>query len=263
MTSSYENLRIERDGPVARITLDSTSRMNGLNQQLADELVEAAVETSVDDDVRCIALTGAGDAFCVGADLAELTGDDRDESAIRRLASSLHDAIIQFHQAEKPVVTGINGVAAGAGFGLALVGDLVLVSEDARLEYAYLRIGLVGDGGSTFFLPRLVGLRRAKEIALLDEPIDPDRAVELGLATETVPDGDLDEELADRAADLAAGPTRAQGAVKRLLVESFDRDLAGQLSAETHAIATATRTEDYRRGYRAFFEGEDPEFVGR
>lgn len=120
-------------------------------------------------------------------------------------------------------MTAVNGVAAGAGFSLALVGDIVLVSEDARFEYAYPRVGLTGDGGSTFFLPRLVGLRKAKEILLLGEPIDPDRAVELGIATETVPANDLDAHLNEVALQVADGPTEAFGATKRLLTESFEQ----------------------------------------
>ena len=157
---------------------------------------------------------------------------------------------------------GIDGVAAGAGFGLALLPDLLLVSEDARLEFAYPRIGLTGDGGSTFFLPRLVGLRAAKEIALLDEPIDAERAVELGLANEVVPAHEFDERLDELASDVASGPTTALGSTARLLTESFDRSIESQLAVETDTIGQATATEDYERGFAAFFGDEDPEFVG-
>ena len=262
-TTDYENFTIERADGVARVTIESTSRMNSLNPRMARELLEIATGLGEDDDVRCIAITGSGDAFGAGADLAHLEGDERDATYLRRLASTLHDAIVQFHQAEKPFVTGIGGVAAGAGFSLAILGDLVLVSEDARLEFAYPRIGLTGDGGSTFFLPRIVGLRNAMEIALLDEPIGAERAVELGLANEAVAPEDLDDRLDAVARRLADGPTRSLGRTKRLLVESFDRDLPGQLAAETDTIARSARTEDYARGIAAFSEQGPAEFVGR
>ena len=261
--NDYENFTVEREAGVARVTIESTSRMNALNAGMADELLEVATALGEDDDVRCIALTGSGDAYGAGADLAHLEGDERDAVYLRRIASTLHDAVVQFHQAETPVVTGINGVAAGAGFSLAILGDLVVMSEAARLEFAYPRIGLTGDGGSTFLLPRIVGLRNAMEIVLLDEPIDAERAVELGLATEAVPPEDLDDRLDELATRLAEGPTRALGRTKRLLVESFDRDLAGQLAAETDAIARSAHTDDYGRGIAAFFEEEPAEFVGR
>ena len=159
---TYTNLEVRHVDGVARLTLGGSNALNALDQETADELLQAVVELTEDDSVRCIAITGAGDAFGVGADLSQLEGNDSDAPAIRRLASTLHDAIVQLHQAEKPVVTAINGIAAGAGFSLALVGDIILVSDEARLEYAYQRVGLTGDGGSTFFLPRLVGLRKAK-----------------------------------------------------------------------------------------------------
>ncbi len=261
--TDYENFTVDHDAGVARVTIESTSRMNSLNPTMAEELLEVATTLGEDADVRCIGLTGSGNAYGAGADLSHLEGDERDATYLRRIASTLHDAIVQFHQAEKPVVVGINGVAAGAGFSLAIFGDVVLMSEDARLEFAYHRIGLTGDGGSTFFLPRVVGLRNAMEIVMLDESIDAERAVELGLATEAVAPEDLDGRLDEIAGKLARGPTRSLGRTKRLLVESFGRDLPSQLAAETETIARSARTEDYQRGIAAFFEKEPAEFVGR
>lgn len=261
--SAYETLTVTRDGPVGSITLDRPSAMNTLTPTMADELLDVAVDFGADDAIRCIALTGAGDAFGAGADLGRLDGDASDAPELRRLASVLHDGIVQLYQTETPLVTGVNGIAAGAGFSLAILGDIVLVSDAARFEYAYHRVGLTGDGGSTFLLPRLVGLRRATEIVLRDDPISPERAVELGLATEVVPADELGDRLAEEAHRIADGPTRAYGRMKRLLTESYDRDLAGQLAAETDAIARSTRTDDYARGFAAFFEGESAEFVGK
>lgn len=259
----YDHLRVDRTDGVARVVLDQPANRNALDLPLADELVTAAATLGEDPEVRCIVLTHAGDFFGVGADLGQLNGGEADAPILRRLAGRLHEAVVQFHQAPTPVLGGLDGVAAGAGFSLVLVPDVVLVSDAARLEFAYPRIGLTGDGGSTFFLPRLVGLRAASEIALLDEPIGPERAVELGLATECVPVEAFDDRLDELAERLASGPTRAYGAMKRLLLESFETPLPAQLAEETDAIVAATRTSDYRTGFQAFFDDRDPDFVGR
>ncbi|SDJ68467.1 Enoyl-CoA hydratase [Halovenus aranensis] len=256
-------LTIERTDGIATVTFDNPSQRNALDLAVANELVDAAATLGSDPDVRCIVLTHTGDFYGTGADLTRLDGDAGDEPDIRKLAGRLHEAIVQFHQAPTPVLGGIDGVAAGASFGLALVPDLLVLSEDARLEFAYPRIGLTGDGGSTFFLPRLVGLRTAKEIVLLDEPITPERAVDLGLATEAVPTEAFEERLDDLATQLAEGPTAALGEASRLLTESFDRGIEAQLAAETDTIGRATRTDDYERGHAAFFGDDDPEFTGQ
>jgi len=259
---SDDAITIDRADAVATVTLDDPGSRNAFDVAFADELIDAATTLGTDPDVRCIVLTHTSEFFGTGADLTQLSGDASDAPDIRQLAGRLHEAVIQFHQAPTPVVGGIDGVAAGAGFGLALAPDLLLLSEDARLEFAYPRIGLTGDGGSTFFLPRLVGLRAAKEIALLDEPIDAQRAADLGLANEVAPADEFDERLDELASDLATGPTTAYGSTARLLTESFDRSLESQLAAETDTIARATETTDYERGFAAFFGDEEPEFVG-
>jgi 2-(1,2-epoxy-1,2-dihydrophenyl)acetyl-CoA isomerase len=261
--SDYDNLRVSHDNGVATVTLDSTAGRNALHLDMTDEMVEAATTLGEDPKVRCIVLTHDGDFYGAGADLSQFEGDESDAPGLRQLAGRLHEALLQFHQAEVPVLGAVDGVAAGAGFSLTIFPDIVVLSDEARLEYAYPRIGLVGDGGSTFFLPRLVGLRAAKEIALLDDPIDPERAVDLGLATEVVPAADFDDRVDELAGQLASGPTQAMGATKRLMTESFDASLESQLAAETEAMAEATHTEDWGRGLSAFFEGEGPDFVGR
>ena len=261
--SAYQNLRLEREDGVATVRLDSTAGHNAITMDMADELHRVAIDLGEDSAVRAVVLTHEGDFFGAGADLSAFEGDERDAPFLRRLAGRLHEAILQFHQAEVPILGAIDGVAAGAGFSLAIMPDLVVLSEDARLEYAYPRIGLTGDGGTTFFLPRLVGLRRAKEILLLDEPIGPDEAVDLGIATEAVPDDAFQDRVDELAATVAAGPTASLGATKRLMTESFDATLETQLAAEVDAMADAATSEDFERGYRAFYGDGDPEFVGR
>jgi 2-(1,2-epoxy-1,2-dihydrophenyl)acetyl-CoA isomerase len=257
-------VRVERvDETVGRVVMDRPETHNAMDESMAAALRDAVLDLVEDDAVRCVVLTGAGPAFNTGADLAALDGTAADGRRLRAVATRLHTAVAALASAPKPVVTAVNGVAAGGGFGLALAGDLVLVSETARLEYAYTRLGVSGDGGSTYFLPRLVGSRRAREIALLDEPITPETAVADGLATEVVPADDLTERTAELAARLAEGPTQAHGATKRLLTRSFSRDLRTQLAAETDSISRLTATEDYAAGHAAFGEEESPEFEGQ
>jgi 2-(1,2-epoxy-1,2-dihydrophenyl)acetyl-CoA isomerase len=261
MTES--NLTVERSDGIATVTFDDPEARNALDLETADELIDAAATLGDDPDVRCIVLTHSGDFWGAGADLTQLSGDDSDPTEIRQLAGRLHEAVVQFHRAPTPVVGGIDGIAAGAGFGLALVPDLLVLGENARLEFAYPRIGLTGDCGSTFFLPRLVGLRAAKEIVLLDEPIDPERALELGIATEVVPTEEFDQRVEELATRLAEGPTFALGSASRLVTEGFDRTLEAQLAAETETIGEAVHTDDYKRGFEAFFGEDEAEFTGR
>jgi 2-(1,2-epoxy-1,2-dihydrophenyl)acetyl-CoA isomerase len=259
----YETIVFDREGAVARLAFDRPEAHNSLNERMVDEFVEAAHDAVSDDDVRCIALTGNGPVFNTGADLTALSGDGSDESRLRTLAGGLHEFVTQLVRAPKPVVTGVNGVAAGGGLGPAICGDVVLAAESARFEFAYPRIGLSADGGSTYFLPRLVGLRRAQELVFRDEPVDAAEAVDVGLATEAVPDDDLEDRLRGEAERLAEGPTTAYGETKRLLARSFDNGLEAQLADEGEVIAELTNTEDFSRGHAAFNEDDEPEFVGR
>jgi len=159
---AYDNLSVDHDDGVATVTLDSAAGRNALTLEMANELVSVATTLGENPDTRCIVLTHAGDFFGSGADLSALSGDGSDAAHIRELAGRAHEAIVQFHRAETPVVGGVNGIAAGIGFSLALFPDLLVLGEDATLKFAYPGIGLTGDGGATFFLPRLVGLRTAK-----------------------------------------------------------------------------------------------------
>lgn len=259
---SYDTIDVSREDGVGRLAFDRPDAHNSLSARMADELVEATHGLVSDNSVRCIALTANGTTFNTGADLTMLSGDESDEPTLRSLANGLHEFVGQLVRAPKPVVTGVNGVAAGGGLGPAICGDIVLVTESARFEFAYPRIGLSGDGGSTYLLPRLVGLRKAQEIAFRDAPVDAEEAVDIGLATEVVPDGDLGSRLKEESQQLAAGPTKAHAATKRLLKDSFDNSLDAQLGAEAETIAGLTNTEDFSRGHAAFGGDDDPNFTG-
>ncbi len=256
-----DHVTVERTGGVGRVVMDRPETNNAMDPRMARQVRDATMDLVEDDDVRCLVLTGTAGAFNTGADLTALAGDSSDGRRLRTIATRLHTTVAHLAGAPKPTITAVSGVAAGGGFGLALSGDLVVMADGARLEFAYPRIGLSGDGGSTYFLPHLVGYRRAREIALLDEPIGAERAVECGLATEAVPEEAFDDRVAELAADLADGPTRAQAEVKRLL----DRqgDLHSQMAAEVDSLARLARTGDYARGHAAFLAGEPADFEGQ
>ncbi|WP_435347365.1 enoyl-CoA hydratase/isomerase family protein [Haloarchaeobius sp. HRN-SO-5] len=261
--TEYDHVVVDRSDGVGRVTLDRGESYNSLDAATARDLRAAVTGLAEDDDVRCIQLAANGPAFCTGADLSTYEGDETDAKRLDAVATPLHRAVETLASAPKPTVAAVDGVAAGGGLGLALASDVVVAHEDARFEFTYPRIGLSGDGGSTWFLPRLLGYRRARELALLDEPIPADEADEIGLVTETVGADDFDERVEEVTDDLAHGPTKAYSNIKRLLARSHERSLSAQLSAEKDTIARLAGTDDYEAGYAAFFGDEDPEFVGR
>lgn len=257
---TYENFRLEADDGIAWVEIDSTSSGNAFNGRMGSELIEIAARLGEDETVRCIVLTSAADVFCAGGDVTEFTGD---AAVSFRSGADAHGAIVQFSRTEKPVLTGVNGAAVGLGFGLAIFGDVVLMSDDAVLRYGYPGVGLSGDGSSTFYLPRLVGLREAKRIAILDEPIGAEEAAELGLVTEAVAADAFDDRLRELAERIASGPTRALGKISRLFDESYGQAMEAQLAAEIDGIAELAGSEDFRNAVAAFAEDREPEFTGR
>lgn len=256
------DVRIEQRDAVGWIVMDRPDAHNALSLTMAEELA-TAVDAVIDDaSTRAVVLTGTGPSFNVGADLGELDGEASDGDHIGAVAERLHEAIAGLITARQPVVIGINGTAAGGGFGLALCGDIVVMAESATLSYAYPRIGLSGDGGATALLPGLVGHRRAREIALLDEPIDASTALADGLVTQVVADDELETTLERLATRLAGGPTAAYGTIKRLLREGAHRPFLEHLDEEATALVALTDTDDYRAGLGAFGSDESPTFTG-
>jgi 2-(1,2-epoxy-1,2-dihydrophenyl)acetyl-CoA isomerase len=258
-----EHVTVEREGDVGRIVMERPEQNNAMDPQMAEEMRSAAAELAHDDDVRCIVFTGTGATFNTGADLSTLEGDETDATRIRTLAGRLHETVSALMRAPKPVVCGVNGVAAGGGLGPAVCGDIVVVAESGRFEFAYPRIGLSADGGSTYFLPRLVGVRKALEIAMRDDPVGPAEAVEIGLANEVVSDDEFEDRLAEQAVDLAGGPTRAYAVTRQLMRTSYEYGLDEQMGREAKHISTLTETGDFARGIEGFFGDGAAAFEGR
>lgn len=246
---------------VARIMLNRPERGNSLDLPLARALLAAAIRCDHDRGVRCVVLTGAGRMFCVGGDIGGFAGAERADDYLSELASTMGLAVSRLARMAKPLLVLVNGPAAGAGFSLALLGDVVLASRQAHFTAAYAAIGLVPDCGLTWWLPRVTGLRRAQELILTNRRVGADEAVSLGLVTRL--SDDLDGDGGALAATLAKGPVAALGAAKRLLLDSGTTSLETQLELETRAIATAGGGAEGQEGVAAFLAKRPPNFGQR
>jgi 2-(1,2-epoxy-1,2-dihydrophenyl)acetyl-CoA isomerase len=259
-----DTIRLEHASGVATITLDRPDAFNALNLTLARELFAAVLQVDEDPAVRCVVITGAGRAFCGGGDVKEFAdGLPRIGVLIKELTTYVHGAVSRLVRTPKPVLTAVNGVAAGGGLSLALAGDLVLAAESARFTMAYSRIAATPDGSSTYWLPRLIGLRRATELFYTNRVLSAREALEWGLVTRVAPDGELMDATRKLAEELAQGPTLALGRGKLLFHASTTESLETQMELESQSIAQSGHTEDFAEGVRAFAAKRSPSFKGR
>ena len=261
---SYAHLSLDRAHHVATLTLDRPDAYNALNLALGRELFDAVLEVDEDPDVRCVVVTGAGKAFCAGGDVKDFVDNlPRIGILVKELTTYLHGAVSRLCRANKPVIMAVNGVAAGGGMSFALSGDLVVAAESARFTMAYSRIAATPDGSSSYFLPRLIGLRRALELYLTNRVLTAREALDWGLVTKVVPDAELKGAVGALARELAQGPSRAFGGAKRLFHQSTWESLETQMELEAQAIAASGHTEDFRAGVSAFAAKTPPTFRGR
>ena len=274
------HIRTERDGSVGIITIDRPDRFNSLDVATARDFRKAGLGFARDEEIRCVVLRGEGSVFCSGADLkyirAEgseedfgylLPGDAAEEpgygEGFKQILEYLHSTISEIKRAPKPFVAAVGGVAAAGGFGIAMACDLVYASEDASFEWAYHKTGLTGAESSTFFLPRLVGLRRALELVLLNPRLSARQALDEGLITDVFPAESFDSEVLAVARRLAAGPTRAYAVAKSLIHQAADVDrLDFHLDRELEQLARIADGADFAEGLAAFFEKREPVFGG-
>lgn len=261
---SYATLRLERMGAVARITLDRPDAANAMNLELCGELLDCATELDEDPGTRAVVVTGAGKMFCAGGDLGAFgEAGDQAPRLLKDMTVRLHAAISRLARMSAPVVAAVNGAAAGAGMSLACATDLAVASEKARFTMAYTGAGLTPDGSSTWYLPRILGERRTLELMLTNRTLSAQEALDWGLVNAVAaPEAVLDEAHAI-AEKLAAGPTQAFGATKRLVRLSLGESLEGQMESESRAIADAARGVDGREGIEAFLAKRAPKFTGR
>ena len=252
-----------RSGAIAYLTLNRPDAGNAIDVALARELLKATLVAEADSSVRCVVVRGNGRMFCAGGDVRGLhaAGDGLPEF-LQDILASLHPAMARLARMEKPVITAIQGPAAGAGVALAAVGDVALAEPDAHFTMAYSRIGLTPDGGATWLLPRLIGYRRAQELALTNRRVSADEAAEMGLVTRTVEKGALAAEVDALAESFAKSAVRALGKTKRLLRSSDFASLEEQLDAECADIAEQGSTAESKEGIAAFVNRRAPDFMG-
>lgn len=273
-----EHIRMERDGAVGIITIDRRDRFNSLDVGTAQEFRKAGLQFARADDVRCVVIRGAGGIFCSGADLKYIRerGDRTDfgylqpESvappagfgeSFKQILEYLHSTISEIKRAPKPFIAAVEGIAAAGGFGIAMACDLVLAAESATFEWAYHKTGLTGAESSTFFLPRLLGLRKAFELVFLNPRLDARRAMELGLVNDVFPDGEFERRVREIADRIAAGPTRAYGIAKGLIHRAAGVDgLDYHLDEELRALSRIADESDFAEGLAAFFEKREPAY---
>jgi enoyl-CoA hydratase/carnithine racemase len=263
-----ETIRIDIDGEIGTMTLDRPDALNAMSPELIAEFTEAAAWLADRAPLRALVVTGAGRAFCAGGDVNWFRqGVESDEidlpSSVRHGAEVLHQGIVDFQRIPYPVIAAVNGAAAGAGFSLALACDLRVASEESVFVIAYGRIGASPDGGMTYFLPRVVGPAKAKQLLLEDPMISPAAALDLGLVSYVVPAEALMDEARAKAEELAAKAPHYVRMSKLLANGSLNNSLTEHLQLERHGIADSMATEDLRDGVTAFFAGEEPEFRGR
>ena len=273
-------IRIEKDGAVGFLHMERQERFNALDVRMAEDLRSAGLKLARDPGVRCLVLRGYPGVFCSGADLKYIRAGGVEEELkflaesrpvdpgfgerFKQILEYIHSTISELKRAPKPVVSAVDGVAAAGGLGLAMSADLVVCSERSVFEWAYGKTALTGAESSTFFAPRLVGLRRAFQLAFMNPRLDARKALEWGLVNEVYPTEKFDEEVLSLARRLAEGPTRSFGVTKQLLNQSGTVDrLDWHLDQELDQLARIANSPDFAEGIAAFFEKRPPKFEGK
>ena len=261
--TSFEIILFDVVDGVARITLNRPDRLNALTTGMTKELLAALKTCARDDAIRCVVVTGAGRGFCAGQDLAEFGQVTGNFSVADHLRRGYNRLILALRELEKPVIAGVNGVAAGAGLGLALAADMRIASDKASFVTAFIGIALAPDSGVSWHLQRLIGPARAFELLTTNRKVRADEALQMGLVNQVVPTDELDAAVTALAGQFAQAPTRSIGLTKRVLNKVASMTLAQALEYEAQIQDIAVQTEDHRQGVQAFIEKRPPHFLGR
>jgi 2-(1,2-epoxy-1,2-dihydrophenyl)acetyl-CoA isomerase len=265
--TTLSSLRVERDGAVTILTLNRPDVLNAFDEPLTEALNASLEDSAADAAIRAVVITGAGRAFSAGQDLddrlAMIDKKGGDLHLGNELRRRYHPAIAAIREMRKPVIAAVNGVAAGAGLGLAIACDMRVAASSATFRAAWGRVGLVPDAGSAFFLPRLVGWGRAFDMVLTGDPVSADEALRIGLVTRVWPDAEFAAKWRELAQTLARGATEAFALTKVGLNAAMARGFAEFLDHEAELQDRAGRTHDYAEGVRAFSEKRPPKMEGR
>jgi 2-(1,2-epoxy-1,2-dihydrophenyl)acetyl-CoA isomerase len=261
-----ETALYEKDGDVALIRLNRPEALNALSLQLTRDL-DAAIRQAEGEGARSIVITGSGRAFCSGGDIREMRSmwetEGRIEAFLEEPLEALHGVIRRIRETPIPFIAAVNGICAGAGTNVALACDLIVASETAGFNEAFVKIGLTPDCGGSFFLPRAVGEKLAAELFMTGESVSAERAAQFGMINRVVPADDLMVDALLLAKKLAQAPTAAIGRIKRMLNASYSNSLQQQLALEHELQLESGRADDFREGVTAFFEKRQPSFSGR
>ena len=259
-----DTVRYEVAGGVAVITLNRPEALNAMSGELLDALEGRCRDAANDEAVRCVVVTGEGRAFSSGGDLKGIgSGDPLDPLKDAEQLRRFEEASLLLAEMPKPTISAINGVAAGAGFSVAVAADVRIAAEGARFVTAFARVGLTGDFGGTWLLSRIVGQARAKELYLLGNTIDAAEAERLGIVSRVVPAESLMDETMALAQQLAAGPTAAFARIKANFAHAATHSFADSLTYEAGNMIASSKSEDFRGAVQAFVEKREPNFVGR
>ncbi len=258
----YQNILFEVKNKICTLTLNRPESYNAINDEISYELQDAWKKIRKDDEIRVVIFTGAGKAFCSGQDLKAIK-DSKDRNLSESLHKRYNPIIRAMRNLPKPIIGRINGVAAGAGASFALACDLVIASEKASLIEVFVKIGLVPDSGSSYFLMRNLGYLKAFELASTGRKVPADEALELGLVNKVVPHDQLDDAVMEYAEYYASAPTKAIGLIKSMLNKAATSDLETMLQYEAYCQEIAGNSEDYKEGVQAFNEKRKAEFKGK
>lgn len=261
MTTDFTTLSLVIDQNIAIITLDRP-KVNGMNIRMVKELVKASKSCKVDDSVKVVILTGAGAFFSAGGDVKAMAQGGADGPALLKdMADHLHTAISNFARMSKPLIVAVNGMAAGGGMSLAMIGDIVIAGASASFTMAYTAAGLTPDGSSTHFLPRIIGARKTMELILTNRKLSALEAHDWHMVNQVVPDDQLMSTAMALASKLSQGPTDAYGVIKKLMLSTYSNSLEDQMELEGKAISERLNTPNGKEGVKAFSEKRKPDFI--
>jgi len=258
----FKTMTFAINNRIATIILNRPDAANGLNFEMAYELNQAAIRCDNNEDIKAVIITAQGRFFCAGGDIQAMQDyDGNNGEGVKRIADELHRALSVFARMDAPVIMAINGTAAGAGFSMAVTGDLVVAAESAKFTMAYTKVGLSPDGSSSYYLPRLIGLRRTQELMITNRVLSAQEAMDWGLVTKVVADDQLMVEAEKMALICVDGAKGSNATVKQLLLASFNNSFETQMELEGRGIADCGNSADGKEGVTAFLEKRKPVFT--